>query len=154
MCDCIRVDKRWSDSWPRRRRARRQSWCLPWRCQYTRSVTNVHFQGRDHQRQSAAVINRGRYDDRSRCPTVVLASESSSFPSLCCTTATANLSFVFPSSCSPLNLVQHVEPTPFDIHETLEQRKGMRTSRFLQPWPRLACASVLRHVHVRVATFG
>ena len=60
---------------------------------------------------------------------------------------------MFLSSLSHLNVVQHVELTPFNIRGTLEQRKVMRTPHCLLPWPRLACAPVPRHVHVRAALF-
>ena len=52
------------------------------------------------------------------------------------------------------NVVEHVEPTPFDIHATFKQRKGTQTLRLFQPWPRLAGAPELCHVHVRAALFG
>ena len=48
------------------------------------------------------VFNCIRADSHGRCPAVVLASESSSFPSLCWTTAKVNLSSMFSSSLSPL----------------------------------------------------
>ena len=63
--DCIRADKKWSDSWPWRRRVGHLNLdVLPWRRQDTRSVTNVHFQEIDHKLQSAALLDRGIYDNR------------------------------------------------------------------------------------------